>query len=90
MDPEIERIKKLLNENHEWPSLFMFKFVVPSENEKIAKTEALVNSETAEIRLRPSSKGNYTAVTIRVVMVSAQAVLDVYAEARKIDGLIAL
>lgn len=90
MNPEIERIKKLLNENHEWPSLFMFKFVVPSENEKIAKTEALVSSETAEVRLRPSSKGNYTAVTIRVVMVSAQAVLDVYAEARKIDGLIAL
>ncbi len=87
---ENERVRKLLNEHHEWPALFMFKFVVPSDNEKIALVQSLFSSKTAEIRQRPSSKGNYTAITIREVMTSAQAVLDIYEEANKIDGLIAL
>jgi len=84
------RLMKLLDEQHSWPAVFMFKFVVPSENEKIALVEAMFNAKTAEIRLRSSSKGKYTSVTIREVMVSAEAVLEVYEEAHKIEGLIAL
>lgn len=80
----------MLNEEHNWPAVFMFKFVVPSENEKIARVEAMFNAETAELRQRRSSKGNYTSITVRVVMTSAEAVLDVYKEAKTIEGLIAL
>jgi uncharacterized protein len=89
-DQEIERIKKLLDQYHNWPDLYMFKFVVPSDNQKIAQVEALFNAETAEIRLKPSSKGNYTAITIKEVMLSAQSILDIYSKAREIEGLIAL
>lgn len=90
MAQDVDKMKKLLNENHEWPSVFMFKFVVPTDNEKLALVQAMFNSHTAEIRQKQSSKGNYTSVTIREVMISAQAVIDVYEEARQIDGLIAL
>jgi putative lipoic acid-binding regulatory protein len=89
-DKEIERIKKLLDDHHQWPDLYMFKFVIPSDNQKLAQIEALFNAETAEIRHKPSSKGNYTAITIKEVMLSAQSVLDVYEKAREIEGLIAL
>jgi putative lipoic acid-binding regulatory protein len=89
-DKEIERIKKILDNYHKWPDLYMFKFVVPSDNQKIAQVEALFNAETSEIRLKPSSKGTYTAITIREVMVSAQSVLDIYSKAYQIEGLIAL
>jgi len=87
---DIQRIKKMLDKEHNWPSVFMFKFVVPSENEKIAKVESMFNTKTSEVRLKTSSKGNYTSITIREVMTSAQAVLDVYSEANEIEGLIAL
>lgn len=90
MSQDLERAKKMLNEEHNWPAVFMFKFVVPSENEKIARVEAMFNAETAELRQRRSSKGNYTSITVRVVMTSAEAVLDVYKEAKTIEGLIAL
>lgn len=90
MSQDVEKMKKLLNENHDWPSVFMFKFVVPTDNEKLARVEAMFNSNTAEIRQKQSSKGNYTSVTIREVMVSAQSILDVYEEASQIEGLISL
>lgn len=90
MSKEIDRVKKVLDEQHEWPTVFMFKFVIPSENEKIALVEGLFNTKTAEIRTKTSTKGNYTSLTIREVMVSADAVLDIYKEASTIDGLIAL
>lgn len=90
MSQDLDRIKKLLNDQHEWPAVFMFKFVVPSDNEKIAKVESMFNTKTAEVRQKGSSKGNYTAVTIKEVMVSAEAVLEKYEEAAKIEGLIAL
>lgn len=86
----LNEIKATLNENHDWPSVFMFKFIVPSDNKKIAKVEALFNTKTAEIRRKPSSKGNYTSITAKEVMTSAEKVLETYEEAYKIEGLIAL
>lgn len=90
MSKELERVKKVLDEQHEWPTVFMFKFVVPNNNEKVARVEGLFNSATAEIRTKTSSKGNYISLTIREVMTSADNVLAVYKEAKGIDGLIAL
>lgn len=87
---DIERIKKTLDQTHEWPSVFIFKFIVPSKNEKIAEVEALFNAKTAEIRMTQSRNGKYTSITAREVMTEAQAVLDCYEEASKIEGLIAL
>ncbi len=90
MAEDITRIKRLLDDQHDWPAVFMFKFVVPSDNQRIAQVEGLFNTKTAEVRRKPSSKGNYTALTIKEVMVSADAVLSIYKEAAKIEGLIAL
>lgn len=91
MDPErIERLKASLNANHDWPSLYMFKFIVPSDNERIAQVEALFNAKTAEIKLNSSKKGNYTSITAKEIMLSAEKVLETYQKASKIEGLMAL
>jgi hypothetical protein len=87
---DFERVKLALDKNHDWPSVYMFKFIVPSDNEKIAKVEALFNSNTAEIRLRPSKNGKYTSITAKEVMVDADHVLKCYEDASQIEGLIAL
>lgn len=89
-DSNIERIRKALDDYHEWPTVFMFKFIVPSDNEKIAQVEALFNSKTAEIRLRPSKNGNYMSITAKEAMLSADKVMETYEKASKIEGLIAL
>lgn len=89
-ESDFERIKKTLDRNHDWPAVYMFKFIVPSDNKKIALVESLFNSKTAEIRSKQSAKGNYTSITIREVMTNAQKVMECYREASKIEGLIAL
>lgn len=87
---DLERIKSALDQNHSWPSVYMFKFIVPSNNEKIAQVEALFNSKTAEIKMNQSKTGKFTSVTAKEVMTSADAVLEYYKEAAKIEGLISL
>jgi putative lipoic acid-binding regulatory protein len=89
-EADFNRIKLQLDASHDWPALYMFKFIVPSDNEKIAKVEALFNAETAEIRLRPSKNGKYTSITAREIMTSSDAVMECYAQASQIEGLIAL
>lgn len=87
---DLQRIKQTLDAHHNWPSVYMFKFIVPSDNEKIAKVEALFNSNTAELKMSQSKKGNYTSITAKEVMTNSDKVLDCYREAAKIEGLMAL
>ena len=84
------KLKIALDQVHDWPSMYLFKFIVPSDNQKVANVEALFNAKTAEIRLRQSKNGNYTSVTAREVMTSAEEVIAYYKKAYQIEGLIAL
>jgi putative lipoic acid-binding regulatory protein len=89
-DSKLLSLKAALDQVHEWPSMYLFKFIVPSDNHKIAQLEALFNAETAEIRLRQSKNGKYTSVSAREVMTSAEEVIACYEEAYKIEGVISL
>lgn len=85
-----QKLKTQLEEGFEWPSVYLFKFIVPANNKKIAKVESLFNSKEAQITIRQSRKGNYVSISGREMMMNPQRVIDRYLEAEKIDGLIAL
>jgi len=84
-----DELRKKLNAGGSWPQVYMFKFIVPSDNQKIALTESLFEDD-AEIKLQPSSKGTYTSVTARVVMMDAEQMINVYKKASAIEGIISL
>ncbi|GAB4151130.1 MAG: DUF493 family protein [Bacteroidia bacterium] len=84
-----DELKKKLEQNSTWPSVYMFKFIVPSDNKKIALVERLFD-DGAEIKLQPSSKGTYTSITIRTVMLSPDHVIDIYKKASEIEGILSL
>ncbi|MGL5889110.1 MAG: DUF493 family protein [Bacteroidia bacterium] len=86
--PDFDALRKQLDQLN-WPSLYMFKFIVPSDNQRIAQVESLFGDD-ADVKLQPSSNGKYTSVTAREVMLSADDVLLVYQQASGIDGIIAL
>jgi putative lipoic acid-binding regulatory protein len=73
----------------EWPSVYLFKFIVPNDNEKIALTSALFD-ENADISYHTSTKGTYVSVSVKEVMISANAVIEIYEKAVKIEGIISL
>jgi uncharacterized protein len=86
--PDFDALRKQLDQLN-WPSLYMFKFIVPSDNQRIAQVESLFGDD-ANVKLQPSSNGKYTSITAREVMLSADDVLLVYQQASGIDGIIAL
>lgn len=82
-------LKLKLKDVTDFPTLYMFKFIIPNDNHKLAQTEALFGPE-AQVTIRKSRNGNYLSVSAKEVMVSAQSVIDRYKEAEKIEGIIQL
>lgn len=84
-----ENLLEKLNDNHSWPSIYMFKFIIPADNKKLAQVEDLFGAE-AQINTRQSSSNKYISITAKEVMTSAEKIIEVYKEAEKIEGIIQL
>lgn len=79
----------LLEEQHSWPTVYVFKFVVPTEKGNIENLLALFDL-TAEYSTRESRNGKYTSVTIKQKMNAAKDVVEIYKQAKNIEGVISL
>lgn len=87
-DPYAELRNKLEND-FSWPSVYLFKFIIPADNQKLAKTQSLFGPE-AEVSIKTSNKGNYISISARELMLSVEEVIKKYESASKIKGLMAL
>ncbi|MCH9661549.1 MAG: DUF493 domain-containing protein [Bacteroidetes bacterium] len=85
-----ERLREQLAGDTNWPAPYMYKFIVPSSNEKIAEIEAIFDGTNAQIQTRDSSKGTYTSLSIKVTMESPDTVIEKYLEVSKVEGVISL
>jgi hypothetical protein len=88
MDETFHKLKEQLD-LQEWPEVYLFKFIVPNENKKVARVSALFN-EGADMRFKNSRNGKYMSISIKEVMLSSDAVIEKYMNASKIEGLIML
>lgn len=87
MDQEwINSFREKLDKHYAWPSLYLFKFIVPTGKEDQVKKLFPLHNTTEKL----SKNGTYTSITIQMMMPSSDAVIDVYVRASKIEGLIAL
>ena len=75
-----------LEQHYSWPSLYMFKFIVPSGKEEDLKK--LFPNHTFTIK--NSTQGKYVSVTMQIMASSSDSVIDVYRKAASVEGLIAL
>ena len=85
-----ERLLGQLRDDTDWPSPYLYKFIIPASLEKIAEIEAIFNDMEAKMETRDSSKGTYTSVSVRVTMESPEAVIEKYLEVSKVEGVISL
>jgi len=85
-----DRLKTQLEGDTSWPSLYLYKFIVPASNEKIAEIESIFDGTNAKISTRDSSKGTYTSLSIKVKLDSPDAVIQKYIEVSKVEGVISL
>lgn len=85
---QFDELKSKL-ELEEWPNLYFFKFIMPSDNQKIALVSSLFD-DTSDIQVRPSSKGNYTSISVKEMMFDVNSIIDIYEKAALIEGVIIL
>jgi hypothetical protein len=82
-------LRKRLDELTEWPVVYMFKFIIPSDIKKFALVTSLFGDD-AEVYSKNSKNGNFTSITAKEVMLSADDVMHVYQRASEIEGIISL
>ena len=85
-----EKLKKSLIETTEFPTKYMYKFIIPSGDEKFKQIENIFDNMGAVINSKPSKTGKYTSLTILVKMKSPDDIINKYQEVSKVEGVISL
>ena len=85
-----ERLKIELDMSNTWPSEYLFKFIVPTDTEKIQKVEEAFDCMGAVIKTTKSKTGKFTSLSVDVQVKDSQEIIDKYLEVSTIEGIISL
>lgn len=84
------RLKTQLAESTSWPSNYLYKFIVPTDTDKIKQIQDIFDNTGAVIESKKSKKGKYTSVSITVNLKNPSEVIEKYKEVGKVEGVISL
>ena len=94
MDKETEefydRLKVELDMSNTWPALYLFKFIVPTENDNVERVELAFDCMGAVIKTTNSKTGKFTSISVDVTVKDAQEIVDKYLEVSTIKGIVSL
>lgn len=86
---EFDGLRQKLEEQTNWPQVYLFKFIIPNNNQKLAQVEALFGPE-AQVSLNQSRTGKFISVSAKELMISPDEVILRYEKSTEIEGLISL
>ena len=86
---DIQKAKDNLNQHYDWPCVYKFKFIVPTVPNREKELMGMFSVDV-EVKTKISKNAKYRSFTINAVMLSADEVLEKYAKASEIKGLISL
>ena len=90
MDQEkYQKLRQQLIDSSQWPSLYMFKFIIPNKDEKLEAVKAMFPSET-KFAFKTSKDIRFISITVKIKMKNADEVIGIYSQANNIEGLLAL
>jgi putative lipoic acid-binding regulatory protein len=81
--------KKLEESISSFPYIYMFKFIIKSDNRTMALVEVIFD-EDADIIQKQSTKGNYISITVKQVVLNVDEIISIYEKAAEIEGVISL
>ena len=82
------RLRESLSTTSGWPSEYLYKFIVPTEVEKINFVENTFNNMGAVIVTKQSKTAKFTSVSINVMMENPDKVVEKYLEVASVEGII--
>ena len=84
------RLREQLAESTDWPSNYMFKFILPADDEKKLTLQNIFKNHPVKIKERNSSKNTYVSISIEGVFDSPDEIISKYKEVSQIEGIIQL
>ena len=71
-------LKERLDECHNWPTNYLFKFIVENTQEKRNELKSFFDSKALSLKERISSNSKYVSFTISIKVPSADNVIKIY------------
>ena len=84
------KLKLQLKDTTTFPSDYMYKFIVPTDDNQVNQVEDIFNNTGAVIKTKKSKTGKYISVSIVMKIGSSDQVIAYYQQAEKIEGIISL
>ena len=84
-----KNLQQQLTAQFEFPLDYLFKFIIPADNHKLALVENLFGKE-AIVTTRTSKNGKFISISAKEKMLNATKIINVYKKAEKIEGIISL
>ena len=84
------RLREQLDSTNKWPTDYLYKFIVPSDEVKIKQIQDIFDNMGAVITSKKSKNGKYTSLSITVHLKNPDDVIQKYREVGEIEGVISL
>lgn len=84
------KLKGQLEITTKFPSKYLYKFIVPTDQNQVTQVKELFNNGGAVIQTKKSRTGKYNSVSIFLKVESADEVIAYYKKADVIKGIISL
>lgn len=85
-----DKLKGRLEETSSWPSIYLYKFIVPTVGTGRKEIESVFDDTGAVIITKKSKNGKYTSISITVEMKNPDAVIEKYKMVGTVKGVISL
>lgn len=84
------RLEQELTNSTQWPSDYLYKFIIPTDEGKSRQISRIFDNTGAVIKSKQSRNGKYTSLSVNVRMKNPQEVIEKYREVSVVEGVISL
>lgn len=84
------KLKGQLEDTTEFPSDYMYKFIVPADGNQQKEVQEVFDNKGAVIKTKKSKTGKYISISIVLKLSSADEVISYYKKLEEVEGIISL
>lgn len=85
-----DSLKEKLENNTNFPSDYLYKFIVPTTKNQVEEVKAVFKNTSAVVSTKESRTGKFVSVSAMLKVNNADEVISKYYAVEKIEGLISL
>ncbi len=85
-----QRLRDELAKTNEWPSRYMYKFIIPNDEKKAEQVKAKFKGQEIDYKENYSRTGKYISISIVTEEKSPESIINRYKSMEDIEGLISL